>query len=313
MTKTKKRIPARKPSKRKAVARQMASPEMKSYLNMLSDPCTGPFATPPYASNGTGYFYRARNLFNVDLVTTSGNTIGNPTKGYCTVMVTPGQFENQIALGAGGNDGAVYATALQVITVDPGIIFSSVCDSYRAVASCLRFIPTGNYASRSGAVGRVYSSSSMFTNSSGPASSDLTKCAAIDPCGSVDHEIKWLPGPSDSFFHPKSLAYNTESMGTMGMVLQGVDATFTAANRAQVNGYFELTTVYEWIPAGVTGVPPVKPPPRFTLQQALNAFGDRIMEFLYGITTNKSFVGLLTKGVEHSLFRHPASQLRIEL
>jgi hypothetical protein len=96
------------------------------------------------------------------------------------------------------------------------------------------------------------------------------------------HEVRWLPSFQDQEF-TSTIAPNVNGVGTMLATLSGVDGTFYVTNSWTANGYFEVTTVWEWTPAyaNSTAIPISAPPSRSSLQQILSSVGD-LGRFVYG-------------------------------
>jgi hypothetical protein len=125
-------------------------------------------------------------------------------------------------------------------------------------------------------VGLFYSPGQIATsaNNSGNTTHWLTDCQKITPNGSTVHEVRWLPTAVDENFTELAAA-NNAGAGAVGVVLRGVDSTYSSTTVAALNGYCEVTTVWEWVPQKANGlaVAPKAPLP-YTSQQVLATIGD---------------------------------------
>lgn len=288
---------------------------MGPYLRLLADPCAGEMVSPPYITSGSGYFYRVKSLFTPQVATTGG-VAGTKTKANFIYQYTPsGNGANAVIFG--GDPTA--NTNINLISGSPewGLMNNgSVVDSFRVIASCIRFVPTGDITSRSGLVGRTYSQSPLY--SAGAISymtAEAARAMVTDPTGSANHEIRFLPGNADQAFHTTTVgAGDTNSQGTMVLYLLNVDALTTGTNTIVIQGYIEITTCYEWIPNAVTAPPTIKVSPRYTLNQVLTMLGDKVMDFVFGTNSSQGIVDVLSWGLRRQYgVAEGQNRLRIEL
>jgi hypothetical protein len=184
---------------------------------------------------------------------------------------------------------------------------------FRPIACCVKWIPSGPYASRQGTVGSGYSTgqianvANVFTTGA-----LLSECMRIAPNGAECHEVRWLPTAVDENFTAVEVANNTGA-GAVFFTLRGVDATATTTTSCTLNGYFEVTTAWEWVPEKATGlnVAPRAPLP-YTTQQVLSTIGDIGAYVFEGLrtagpgimrATMQAGVQYLTRGVKQSYTR----------
>lgn len=285
---------------RKPKAKGGKQSEMMSYHRMIADPCGAPFAAPPYLGVETGYFIRVVDNLNINAITVSTGVVGNDVKVDAVMQFTPGAFNSSgtALLTSGGAVGGTLAMNTNVVT---NFVSGSQVSGFRCVAHCIRFVPTGNYAYRSGIIGIGYSPNPIYNSSSSTSVNRmLTLCADRRGIGEGVHEIKWLPADADQIFTP----YSSTAVegGTTFIVLGNASATYATTTTASLNGYFELTTVYEWQPNGTSSDISVslKAPPSFTVNQHQSSIKN-IAEFLTtpsGMDAMKSFGTILTAGVK---------------
>lgn len=248
---------------------------MSPYIRLLADPCASNFAAPPYASVDGSYPVRTRDSFNPSVIGYTGLVVGATVKATLMVQWTPSLGTSfGLKYGGGNNPATVYTFSDNALA---NFVSTSVVNKVRPVASCIKWVPTGPYGTRQGVVGRMYNAGTIYAASSTDSGlSALNACSAVDSNGSCTHEVKFLPTLIDENFSSPNSALATEAGGgTMVMVLMDVDATATSATSATPNGYFEIVTCWEWMPAKGNGlVNTISRPPLFTVQNALHAIGD---------------------------------------
>lgn len=289
---------------------------MGSYLRLLADPCAGQMVSPPFVTSGSGYFYRVKTLYTPQVATTGG-VAGTKTKANYIFQYTP-SGNSSTAVIAGGHPTTNTPITLISLTPEWGLMSNgAVVDSFRAIAACVRFVPTGDITSRSGMVGRTYSQSPVYsTGAQSFMTAEIARSMVSEPCGTVNHEIRFLPGNSDQNFHTTTVAASDgQSQGTMTLYLLGVDSTTVGATAIEVNGYIEVTTCYEWVPSSTTSPPTVHVSPRYSLSQVLSTLGDRVMEFVFGGGQNtQGVVDVLSWGVRRAYgVDQGQNRLRVEL
>jgi len=247
----------------------MPSP-FSRYRHMLADPCAGPLVSAPYAGIGSSYLVRTIN-------TVTGLAAAG-TSGGCDFAfeMTPWNLPT-IGTLAVGLTGSAMATSTTYSATN--FVTGLSVRSFRPVAACLKFVPTGTISARSGVIGMGYSPDKMFQNglttTAGPM---LSASLQQNPTGSVPHEILWLPSFEDERFGTQAET-NVNGAGSCQIIGMNVDATLSGSVM-MVNGYLEITVVWEWQPAySVSGqnngiVPAPMSPTSTTLNQALSLLGD---------------------------------------
>lgn len=314
--KTKKSVKTQKPKNKQAAMPKMngTTAAFKQYVAMLSDPCAGPLAAPPYAGTDSGYMIRTHALWNVQIATT-GKTSGTVYPVDVIVQWTPGAYSTNTGIVAGGNDAGSSLTLANLPTTDFISSTNSPAKQFRAVASCARWVPTGPYQSRQGSVGLTYTNGMQYQvgDSGINCGSVLQTCTRVSTSGSENHEVKWLPTDTDeawTYFAQATLDDARKAGGTLLVALKGVDATATTTTQLSVNGYVELYTVWEWVPDVKYQVTrAVKAPLGFTTQQVLNTLAGPAGElgnFLYGRATAGLYnlmPRLLTSGISAAIQR----------
>lgn len=292
-----------KPSRSVSVSRNIrGDPDVvaaMSYLALLRDPCAGKLVHPTYTGTDAGYLVRTTDIVSLTAFG-AGMTAGSAVA--CSVVLqfspanvttTPNQAFIATTFAPGGADPGTLAAAAVGATnpfnsVQTNFISNAVVGRYRPVAACLKWIPTGAYGARSGLVCSSYVPSSPLAGVGTIAySAAQAQAQHVAPNGSEHHETRWLPTAGDevwNFVGPGTSII--VGQGSVQMVLRGVDGIATSATTAQISGYFEATTVWEWIPSessvttnGIT-LDPRKPLP-FTTQQVLSKI-QNLGDFLYG-------------------------------
>ncbi len=240
---------------------------MGDYMRLLTDPCAGPITRPPYTGSGSSYLVRTTNFYQPQL--------SGPLSNVDIVLeFTPWNAPAMLLTGsaAPGSDPTISSFNLSSFITNTTFV-----QTYRPVAACAKWVPSGAIAQRAGQVGLGYSASRTYSNGAVVSGFDaLSRCMKVDPNGSVAHEINWLPSFGDERFGGNGEA-NIAGAGSCQIVLKGVD-TVTLGSNVAPNGYFEFTVVWEWEPAlGGTStniVPSVIPPTRVTLQDVLSGIRD---------------------------------------
>nr|WRQ65493.1 hypothetical protein [Tolivirales sp.] len=276
--------------------------EMLDYDRMVRDPCAANMAYPPYSGTDTGYLVRITEQIIPPAAVASGLTSGNtyPTNIYCQIV--PKNFPAILIGSAGNANPSVAAVANNGIFLATGTV-----RSYRPVAACLKWVPTGPMLARQGVVGVGYSTSPpLFVSGLAIIGTLISQTLERVPNGGGPHEVRWLPTQDDEDFIGSNLAIATSpSSGTLFAVCNGVDGTAVSATSLQPDGFFEYTSVYEWIPgptAGLTVAP--KTPLPFTTQQhqsSIEELGDYLLK---GVRTVSGNIGRgLVQGGIQTLFQ----------
>jgi len=249
-------------------ARSSMVPAMSAYLRLLADPCGASLARAPYAGTDGGYLVRTR----LNIPARAGTAVGT-TNNYILQWTPAGAAQNGFIERAAGQ-------TVNTNTIQSDFINSGVVSKARPLASCLKWVPTGPVTSRQGAVGLFYSTGQTFVVGATAAgyTDCLALCNSVASNGSVPHEVRWLPTAADEFYtNPLVNVASENSGGTVGIVLLGVDAVAGVPN-----GYFEATTIYEWIPAVANGAAPaVAPSLPFTVNDVTSKIHD-MGNFLFG-------------------------------
>lgn len=306
---------SKKPKSQKSGKRTVAKRRAKSggmvggvhpYLRLLADPCGAPFAHPPYGSTDSGYLIRT--VENYAIQGTGTFAAGAVAQLDFMVQVCPSAYSpvNGVPLNPvpGLSYGCIQtgqAVALTTRSPSAFVCTSAAPKRYRPVASCAKFIPFGPYSTRQGVIGLSYLNGMSVNPGSGTftASTMLAECLEVAPCGAEKHEIRWLPTMEDQSWRDV-VVYDGSSAGggTLLIVGNSVDGTYLGPSTAAVNGYIEITTVWEWTPAVAQGlaVQPTPPSP-YTIQQLLSTIGN-ISDFVLGVATRPSVQRAVTYGVQ---------------
>lgn len=253
---------------------------LTKYMRLLDDPCAGDLVNAPYAGSGSGYLIRT-----VNQVTLQGMGVGDTATGANFVcQLTPYNFPAPFVgtVSPMGQTQNCNSISMQNFVTNPMVV-----KSYRPVAACMRFISNGSIATRSGIIGRVYNASrSLIVGDAASGHSLMPYMAHQDTNGSVVHEVKWLPSFADERYGNVD-DNNISGAGTCTIVGTNVDITHGVAGSFSINGYVEITVVWEWVPtstgaSGADGVVSNTPTvPGFTLQDAMSKIRD-MGAFLYG-------------------------------
>jgi hypothetical protein len=258
----------------------LSSLAASKWRNLLRDPCGAEMAPPCYAGADTGYLIRTVDMIH-PIGTGSGFTAaGSPYYLDASFQYTP--------FNASASSGLLNylpgTTAMNPTGTQNFITSTGAAKRYRPVAACMKFIPTGPYGARGGMVGSAYSAGQVevFPDTFTPISM-IPECQHVCPLGSEPHEVRWLPTAVDENFTNVNMTSNTGA-GTINMILIGADWAYNSATQVTLNGYLELSTVWEWIPANLSGVniAPRSPSP-YTSQQILATIGDMGKFLFYGI------------------------------
>jgi hypothetical protein len=240
----------------------MLDAKAAAYRRLLGDPCHGPFAAPPVSGPSSGLFVRQRYYLQP-----SAPSGANATSAFLRLTPATGQ-------AIWGYFGQV---AQQTLALETGILTSA--RSYRCVAACAKWIPTGALANRKGFVTCGYVADSVA--GTGSIDADYLNglrglCSTTYQNAGTGKEMEclWLPsGPEDLEFKDKSLTYSSDT-GTTLFVLNDIDCAAKTTDNS-MNGFFEITCVWEWLPEYSAGVvAPVQAPSANTLQQVLATLGD---------------------------------------
>jgi hypothetical protein len=239
---------------RKVRAPRMSSQSVnQSWLRLLRDPCGGSIVPAPYEGTGSGYFVRTVNIQPV----TVGGLSSIPTAVDFAVEATPYNMNTPFAAASQVTGGSL---AFSDSTVGNFITNYSVVKSFRCVAACFKWVPSGPISLRSGVIGRVYSPAKTITpGDSTNGSIMLASMPHQEANGSVIHEVRWLPSFNDERFS-STAEVNANGVGSMSICGVNIDCTTTGVSPnivATANGYLELTCAWEWEPhlgGGTNGI-----------------------------------------------------------
>lgn len=283
----------------------LAHPKAAAWDLLLRDPCGAPLAHPCYTGMDTGYLIRTTN-FVVPSFTTGA--AAGPINCDFIVSYTP---FNQSATSGYNYAGALSGAAIPAVNGAGfnNFITSAVVKKWRPVACCMKWLPSGPYNTRAGTVASGVSQGTVLQVGDLDTLANVRAAAQrYAPNGSEMHEVRWLPTPVDEFFTDIA-ASNNGGAGTVFFALQGVDGT-SSGTVGSPNGSFEISVVWEWIPAvlGATGtsISPMPPAP-FTSQQVLSTISDLSAYVFEGVRkyagsammqfTGQAVNQLLTRGV----------------
>lgn len=275
----------------------MADPRVRAWDQLLRDPCAAPLAHPCYAGVDSGYIVRTVDFYQPTF-TGTGLTVG-PNTMDVIFQVTPFNFSATTGYVTVANLTGGAITPLVNFGMN-NFVTSGTVARYRPVAMCVRWIPTGAYSVRAGLVASGYTpgmilSSGAFSGSIGNVASEVQRQA---PNGSERHEVRWLPTAVDENFTTTAAASNTGA-GSVTFCLAGVDGTNTSATTARTNGQFQITTVWEWLPAGTTGITvSPQPPLPYTSQQVLGTIRDFGAYVYNGVRSASAMVQSLQAGYQ---------------
>lgn len=261
-----------------------------AWRELLRDPCGAPLAHPCYAGTESGYLVRTTDLVSLTNSALTGTaTVGATVKMDAIYQIQPMNYGTTSGAIA---QSMVSGTALGN-TVSVGFpsnfVSSDIVSKYRCVAMCAKWVPTGRYSERQGVVGISNISSGVLdVGSQYLIQNILAACQTYAPNGEIAHEVRWLPASLDENFVPAGPS-NQNASGVL-FAFSGIDGTVTAATTgtytATLNGYIEISTVWEWLPKARTSLTIAsQPPPGYTSQQILASIGD-FAKFVYeGVDT----------------------------
>lgn len=307
-----------KKSQARAGTSVLADPRMQNYDRLLRDPCSSALAHPPYAGTDAGYLIRTVDRFVPNLVG-AGLTPGTKNVLDAYVSIIPSSYTaNGFMWGCGAIASSMPVQLNDVTSTN--FIGNSFVKRFRPVAACVKWVPTGPYADRQGSVGLAYSvGQPLDVGNTSTANSMLTGCTRIAPNGSEMHEVRWLPSAADENFSNASSTIRNGGAATV--VLSSVDAVAASTTSWVVNGYVEVTGVWEWTPSltGASGIAvnPQAPLP-YTTQQLLATIGN-MGDYIFRGVRSAGYGAMvagaqgiamgLTRGVQTAATRGPALRL----
>jgi len=254
---------------------------LRHYDNLVRDPCSADLAHPPYTGTDTGYLIRVTDQLSLPSIVIGSGTVGARIPVNGIIQICPTQYPAYLS-----GSGSAINPSLGLVTQPGNFLASSSVRSYRCVAACLKWVPAGSIANRSGVVGVGYMPSPpAFTTGVQTISSFISSSLERVPNGGGMHEVRWLPTAADEAFNGFNASVATgPSNGTLFAVLNNVDGTVLTPTTAGVDGFFEYTGVYEWIPQAANSLTaaPMTPLP-FNTQQHQSTIGDLGAYLLQGV------------------------------
>lgn len=259
-------------AKRESQMRRPATSTLQAYLRLLNDPCGGDFVNAPYGGMESGYMCRTTDIISLS------NAVGFPTATKMNFMVsyvpnlsntsTTGEPFVQFSCGTTGTSSSAVLRPVNFVTNNVAV------GKYRPIAACLKFIPIGDYATRSGEIALgTTSAGHIIKPATGGQNGLSTLALALKrlPNGGGPTELKWLPNSADALWIDDNNTYPIPP-GT-GIYITGINIDAIAG---VVQGYIEATTVWEWMPESTATNLATAPraPHSFTIQDALSKIGD---------------------------------------
>lgn len=288
----------RSPARKKTVTVRVPSPlsdeRVRRWDLLLRDPCSAPLTAPCYGGSDSGYLVRTVDYF-IPGVTGTGFTVGQTVLADYQIYVTPFNFSSSTGIVATGGVAGSGLPSYSNFGISNFITTSTAVRSYRPIACCLKWLPSGPYGTRSGIVGLGYTAGTEVSPgaAAGGTSSAMAACQMQTNNGDAAHEVRWLPTAQDENFSTASSASGTGA-GTVYSTITNIDATATSATTAVANGRFQITVCWEWNPTNYLGISlaPQAPPP-FTTQQVLATISDMGKYLFEGVRTNGSIRGAI--------------------
>lgn len=257
--------------------RDMSYP--RKVLELYRDPCSADLVYPPYEGTDAGYLARTVDIFQPTVTpTVSGGYTGDYYLSW-----TPWNYGDSTGYIAGANAAGSNFTVGN--SSGPGnFISSSVVNTYRPVAACLEWVPTDQVLSRSGTVSFGYLPTVPVANAT-VANAGILMPMCMNTCTNgfdKNYSMNWLPSMNDERFTTSSGTVN--GVGTVFALLSGVQLGAVAASGVpnKLNGFFRVTTVWEWTPERANGlVVDPRTPSGWSVSEVLARAGD-IKKLLYG-------------------------------
>lgn len=264
MAKTKSNKQVRQKGKAKAkqmVPRNRFNSDAAAYYRLLRDPCNAPLVPAPYAGIGSSLLVRTTNYYQPS----TGGGAGNPLD--FAYEFTPWNFPTALVGGC-----SLPGTAITPANVNLQnfVTDSNIVKTYRPIAACLKWLPSGAISTRSGIIGMSYAPAKELGAGSILSAGDyLESSQRVLSNGADAHEVVWLPSFSDERFGAINEA-NITGAGSILICGLGVDAL-----AGVVKGLIEVTVVWEWVPVTGAGLTPaLNTPSSTTLQQVLAVIKD---------------------------------------
>lgn len=266
----------------------------RDWLELLLDPCNAKLARPCYTGSDAGYLIRTVDIWTP---TKAGTFSGGNSTRDVVIQVCPYNYSN--------STGARVANA----TVGESVEFeergftnfitnSGAVKRYRPVAACLKWVPTGIYSNRAGAVGLAYTTGQLYAEGDIMLNTDraFAACQHTVGNGAAVHEVRWLPTQTDETF-TSVLQSDNPSAGCMQLVLKGVNC-INSTTLSTLNGYVEITVVWEWVPDVADNVAQqVSAPPPYTSQSVLARIRDMGAFLFHGVMGASDAMGRINNAV----------------
>lgn len=273
-----------------AMTKQPTDLTGNAYRRLLFDPCNADLVEPPYIGMESGYMIRTRDVV-VPFYTGTGLTGGendyfiqwSPANISSSATANYGLFVGGGPVGTTFSNVAGQTGALGNLQSNFINSTTSPVNTYRVVACCLTWIPTGPTLTRQGVVS-LLSLPSPFTNGLAATVNTIQveqACPHVRTNGAERHEIIWLPGAKDQNFDAFLPSAAEAGYGTLVLGLSGVDSVASAGGTVNSpRGRLEITTVWQWTSRNAGGVVQnVQAPPRHNLNDVLSkvvSLGEKI-------------------------------------
>lgn len=261
-----------------------------AYAKLLFDPCSADLVEPPYIGIESGYMVRTRDVV-IPYVVGPGLLAGNYDFALQwspgNLALTSSALNYGLLCGGGASASGVtlvpgtkqYNAATGLPVAQQNFINNTATpvNSYRVVACCVSFIPTGPPLSRQGVVSAVTVPNAWATVVglySGLSTNIEEACPHVRTNGAESHEIIWLPSAKDQEYGTFTPSVVDSGYGSILFALANIDssmATSGANNVITPNGRFEITTVWQWTPKINGGlIQTARSPPKHTVNDVLS-------------------------------------------
>lgn len=253
---------------------------VKKMIALWADPCRAMMVHPPYAGTTTGYLIRTVDIlrYNVRINAAATPLINSAVPVDQVFQWSPSNYSpttGYVMVGGATDLGGNYADQAAAYGGNSFVVSSPSVRTFRAVASCLEWVPTGPIGTRAGSVS-LTSCAGMVLNAgvSYIGNELLAQYQVSKPNAADTYEVNWLPTSLDEELETSG-ELSHKGVGTCSIMLSGVDGTVTSTSAglyyARPNGFFRATTVWEWTPAISGGIiPEQRKPPGLNTQQILS-------------------------------------------
>jgi len=276
----------------------LSHPALQKWDRLLRDPCGADLCNAPYAGVASGYLIRTVDVYPIVITGLTGLTFGAIYPADVHFQWSPWNASQStgIVYGAGQASGAFTYFSKgfsNFVTTATGAV-----KHYRPIASCLKYVPNGPYATRQGTHVSGYSPGLAFTTSDTASDTNIVSLSQRTVAvGSDCHEVRWLPTAVDENWTTITDT-NSRNVGSIFMGLLNVDATASSATTLSVNGYIEVVTAWEWTPSTNTSQASITPraPLPYTTNQLLSTIGDLGAYIFEGVRTGGVMGGIINGG-----------------